>query len=169
MSDSPDLAGFTAAQRRLRSKLGRSVTFFTPLAPIFPSAVASGQFDPETHLPYDPVIQPAGFQVPASGGAASGFVPSGSQASGYASASATCSVVYQPLSTTEIRRPPSDAGAFGERDRSNKHLIADPNDLAAFKNATWFLLDGEAWRIELVKPDGIGGLQRYVIYGEELL
>lgn len=168
MSDSPDLAGFVDAQKRLRSKLGRSVTFFTPLTPIYPSSVGSGKIDPETHLPYDPVIQPAGFRVPASGGAASGFVPAGSQASGYASASATCSVVYHPLDTSEIRRPPVAGTPFGNRDKANKDLIADPSDLAVFERATWFLLDGEGYRIELIKPDGIGGLQRYVIYGEEL-
>lgn len=153
LTPTPNLSGFADAQRRLRQELGRVVTFYTPLQPNFSPSLASGKFDPETHLPYDPVTEPSSYG-------------NASAASGYSTASAQCSVVFQPLAT--IRRGSVQADHLGIRDRSTKDLIADVGDHAVFKNATRFELDGELWKIELIKADGIGAKQRYVIFGEAI-
>lgn len=139
MSPEPDLAGFVEAQRRLRRKLGRRVTFFTPLATSYAPGV---DLDPETQQPFDPTIQPV--------------------ASGYASATVDASVVKRPFS---IRDRPS-VDARGIEPGSNEGLIIDIGELQAVGDASHYEVDGERWKVVKVTPDGIGGEQRIVVIGE---
>jgi hypothetical protein len=161
---SPDREGFMDAQRRLREKLGRDVCFYTPLPEAFAFASASGKFDPETKLPYDPQD-----------------LAIASGASGFASAVVRCSVVFQPLTT--IRRSETERTALGIRSRHNKDLIADIADLDAVKDADFFIVgklvdgvfvgDDIRWMVVNVQTDGVGeghgpaGEQRVVIFGED--
>lgn len=161
----PDRAGFIDAQQRLRENLGRHVCFYTPLPQTFASASASGKFDPETKLPYDP-------QTPS--------IASG--ASGFASAVVRCSVVFQPLTT--IRRDETQATAQGIRSRMNKDLICDIADFPKVEHADFFIVgkldplgafigDGHHWVIADIQTDGVGegdgpaGEQRVVIFGQD--
>jgi hypothetical protein len=135
----PDLTGFVDAQRRLRDKLGRRVTFFTPTASEYALDVA---LDPETQRPFDPTIEPV--------------------ASGYASAVVQASVVKRPFS---IRDRPS-VDARGIEEGGNEGLIVDIGELPAVEDASHYELDGERWKVVAVTIDGIGGEQRAVVIGE---
>jgi hypothetical protein len=141
----PDIRGFAEAQRRLRSKLGRVVSFYTPLASTYDPALPSGAFDPETGEPYDPTIKPT--------------------ASGYVVASAYCSIAFAPLAA--IRRDEVMGEPVGIVSRLNKDLILDKDDWWVASGATMFELDGEFWNIVNTKASGVGALQRYVIFGQD--
>lgn len=149
----PDLAGFDAAQRRLRQKLGRVTIFLQWIDEGYPQGTP---VDQEGNA-FDPTVQPA------SGGY-------------YASASAVCSVVYQPLTT--IRRDEVQSDALGMRSRENKNVIVDPIDYAqseVIQNATYFEIDGHRWRVTNIQDDSLGpnvldgtnGPTRYIVYGED--
>lgn len=140
----PDLIGFQEAQRRLREKLGRVVSFYTPTATVWPT-LSPGVFDPETGVPYDPTIKPL--------------------ASGYVVASAKVSVVYAPLKT--VRRDDEQADALGMRSRLNKDLILDIADAWVASAAVMYELDGEFWAIVNVKRDGLGSATRIIVFGED--
>lgn len=141
----PDIAGFATAQRRLRSKLGRVVKFYTPLPDRFDPALPSGAFDPDTGEPYDPTVRPL--------------------ASGFIVASAKCNTAYAPLSA--VRRDETQAEGIGVMSRLNKDLIMDADDYWVASGATMFELDGEFWKIVNVKSDGVGAKQRYLIFGQD--
>lgn len=140
----PDLAGFADAQRRLRSRFGRVVTFYKPTDALYDPSVP---LDEHTGQPFDPTIRPA------SGGA-------------LASASAVASVVYQPLQGTSRDRTVSDQ--LGRHSKLNKDLILDISERAVASGAVRFEIDEEAWAIVDVKLDGIGELQRVVVFGEAM-
>lgn len=144
MSVDPDLAGFAAAQRRLREKVGRVVTFYTPKPLAWPGDLPAGAFDPETARPFDPTIKPL--------------------ASGWVTASARANTVYAPLAT--IRRDAEQADALGMRSRLNKDLIVDIGDAWVASAATMYELDGEFWQIVDTRRDGVGSAQRLLVYGQ---
>lgn len=141
----PDLDGFARAQRRLRSKLGRVVKFYTPRHPHYDPALPGGAFDPESGEPYDPTIKPV--------------------SSGWVVASARASVAFAPLAT--LRRDEVQGEPQGIMSRLNKDLILDVDDAWTASAASMFELDGEFWRIVNRKFDGIGGKQRYLIFGQD--
>lgn len=141
----PDVAGFAAAQQRLRDKLGRRVTFWHPVPLEYPPDTPSGAFDPDSGFPYDPVNV-----VALNEGA-------------MASASAMCSVVFAPL--IGIAREHNQQDALGLRAHTNMDLIVGMEDVAAASGAAKFAIDDIEWEIYDFQPDGIGGLQRYVVFG----
>lgn len=141
----PDLDGFAAAQRQLRSKLGRVVKFYTAAEDVYDPALPSGAFDPETGEPYDPTIRPI--------------------ASGWIVASTRASVVFAPLST--VRRDEVQGQPEGTRSRLNKDLILDVADAWVASGASMFELDGQFWEIVNLQFDGIGGKQRYIVFGQD--
>lgn len=55
MIQSPDIAGFKAAQTRLRDVLGTEANFKVPGPRTYPPGT---QLDPQTSRPYDPAIRP---------------------------------------------------------------------------------------------------------------
>lgn len=140
----PDIPGFADAQRRLRERFGRVVTFWTPEALGYDPSVP---LDPESRAPFDPTIRPTA--------AASGVM---------ASASAIASVVFQPLTAT--RRDETEQDQSGLRSRLNKDLILDVDDQALAEGASYYELDGERWLIVDVKSDGIGAKQRVIVFGQ---
>jgi hypothetical protein len=140
----PDLAGFAEAQRRLRSRFGRVVTFYKPTDALYDPGVP---IDQQTGQPFDPTIKPA------SGGA-------------LASASAVASVVYQPLQGTSRDRTLSDQ--LGRHSKLNKDLILDIGQRGIASGAVRFEIDGETWAIVDTKLDGVGALQRVVVFGEAM-
>jgi hypothetical protein len=144
-SPSPDLDGFAAAQRNLRSKLGREIKFYTAADPVYDPALPAGAFDPETGEPYDPTIQPI--------------------ASGWVVASAIGSVVFAPLST--IRRDEVQGQPEGTRSRLNKDVILDVDDAWTASGASMFEVDGRFWEIVNRQFDGIGAKQRYIVFGQD--
>lgn len=144
-SGDPDLGGLVAAQRRLRNKLGRVVKFYTPTDAVYDPSLDPGVFDPDTGVPYDPTIQPI--------------------SSGFVVASTRASVAFAPLAT--LRRDELQEQPEGIRSRLNKDLILDVNDSWVASAATMFELDGDFWAIVNRQFDGIGGKQRYIVYGQD--
>lgn len=138
----PDLSGFAEAQQRLRSRFGRVVTFYKPTDVLYDASVP---VDEQTGRPFDPTIKPA------SGGA-------------IASASAVANVVYAPLQGTSRDRTMVDQ--LGRHSRLNKDLILDISQRDVASGAIAYSVDEEEWKIIDVKLDGVGDLQRVVVYGE---
>jgi hypothetical protein len=81
-----------------------------------------------------------------------------------ASASAVASVVYAPLQGTNRDRTVSDQ--LGQHSKLNKDLILGIEDRPIASGAVRFELDGEHWKIVDTKLDGVGDLQRIVVFGE---
>lgn len=160
----PDIAGYRDAQRRLRDHFGRSVRFYGPAAMVWDTSLAPGEFDPETGLPFDPVI--TGSAQASANVAIPDLTLIGS---------AQADVVFQPL--TAIRRDELAEDQLGIRSRLNKDLILDINDLPVASGATYFQVgtasgdswvadDDELWKIVNLKTDGVGGLQRVIVFGQ---
>lgn len=141
----PDLAGYVAAQRRLRSKLGRIVKFYTERPPTYDLSLPAGTFDPESGLPYDPTVKPL--------------------SSGWVVASARASIAFAPLAT--LRRDEVQGEPEGTRSRLNKDVILDVDDAWTASGASMFEIDGQFWEIVNRQFDGIGGKQRYIVYGQD--
>lgn len=141
----PDLDGLAAAQRQLRSKLGRVVKFYSASEAAYDPALPSGAFDPDTGAPYDPTIRPL--------------------SSGWVVGSARASVVFAPLST--VRRDEVQEQPEGRRSRLNKDVILDVDDAWVASGASMFEVDGQFWTIVNRQFDGIGAKQRYIVYGQD--
>lgn len=137
----PDIAGFAAAQQRLRDKLGLDIRFYIPVSEEYDPSVP---LDPQTGKPYDPRIQPL--------------------ASGFASATVRCTVVR-----TVVGRSPdtlTDETAIGAMNTEDVALIMAAEDWPLVSEATEFELFGIRYSIEDDRLDGIGGAQRRVVIGE---
>jgi len=144
----PDLEGFAQAQAQLRQKLGRRVTFWHPAAPVYDPETPSGAFDPERGRPFD-IVGVRALNEDA-----------------VASASAMCSVAFQPARGIDSERNRQDA--LGLKSRLNLDLILGAEDIAAASGASHFELDATSWEIYGLQPDAIGetgGPQRYIVYG----
>jgi hypothetical protein len=132
----PDLAGFTDAQQRLRERFGEPVVFLSDVQLQF---AAGTQFDAETGMPYDPVLEPT--------------------ASAQASATVRCDVAFRAIGN-EV-----DFSALGAVEQTHVMLIADIADRAACEPCDEFVCRGERFQVTAQKPDGIGGLQRWLVFG----
>lgn len=135
-----DLAGFADAQQRLRGQFGEEVTFFYPEQFLYP---AGTPIDPETGEPYDPTV------VPISASAASAVV--------------RCNFGF--YSTVAQRGEQAEDVAAGKFDKTHVLLIADIAAASAIAPAVDFEARGTRFRVEAQKPDGIGALQRYLVWG----
>lgn len=138
-----DLAGFAAAQRRLRANFGEPITFLGPPVSTWPPDTP---LDPETNLPYDPVL------------AATTTTNEQSVVN--------CDVVYKAVNRAGIGGA-SETSALGWIETGNMMLIADISDRALIDGKASFIARGEHWDIHATVADGIGGIQRYLIYGRK--
>jgi hypothetical protein len=139
MSVMPDKLGFADAQQRLRDKLGLDITFFGPLQAVYPPGTS---IDPETDLPYDPMLIPT--------------------SSGQASAIVRCSVVHRPL-TLPASHGEESAEGWGSHDDVSLIMAADQAPTVA--SATSFMYAEHLFTIRTTMFDGIGDIQRYLIHG----
>jgi hypothetical protein len=137
----PDIAGFLEAQERMREEFGRDVAFNVPVAATWP---ADTQLD-ENGEPYDPTV------VPTSGG-------------GTAPSVIHVGVVRQALPTNE--EDEVDRGPGGVRSTERAVLIVAPPDYLTVQPAVSFELDGIAYTITDMTPDGIVGTDRWLVFGE---
>jgi hypothetical protein len=129
-----DLAGFAAAQRRLRAQFGETAVFLQPPQFTYPSGTP---IDPDTHRPYDPVIQPT--------------------ASAQASAAVNVTVAFATAN-------PEDEAPLGFVERTRVMLIADLADRARCEGAAAVVVREGRYQVTSMKPDGIGGLQRWLTF-----
>lgn len=142
MAETPNIAGFSEAQARLRDKLGLDVKLLTPVA----AAYASGTvLDPSTGAPYDPRIKPT--------------------ASGFVSATIRATVIADRLGTEDDTQTNS-AGIF-----SNKSLVLDVavEDWPRASGATQFEVLEQRYEIRDAQPDGFAQITtRHLIFGERV-
>lgn len=137
---SPDLAGLVDAQRRLRGEFGVEVTFWGEPVENYPPGTP---LDPETGRPYDPTIKPTTASA--------------------ASAAVTCTVAFR--SNTEDQQ---EVGAIGIAERTHVQLQADIDDAPAIEGAIAFDVHSERFKVEAMKPDGIGpAVQRFLVWGRK--
>lgn len=142
MAVTPDIAGFRAAQARLAAQFGTDVTFLVPAAPEDITWPDGTTFDPESGLPFDPVIEPT------SGGDAS---------------EVTVSVqIVHRTDNAEV-----SASAIGWVEGASMALIITNDDIAPIKLATAVVVYGERQRIVSFRPDGIqNSIDRWVCFTE---
>jgi hypothetical protein len=137
MPPTADLAGFTAAQQRLRQQFGEDVTFYGAEVNVFP---AGTPIDPESGRPYDPALEPT--------------------SSTRASAVVKCNVAYR----SRIERAQEQA-ALGIGGRMHVMLIADITDAVHINDKVEFEVRTERFKLEASEPDGVGAVQRLLVWG----
>lgn len=175
----PDLAGFADAQHRLTTILGRDVRFYAPAEMLYDPGISPFAFDAEG-FPLDPL---AGASAVASADVAIADLS--------LSGSAHCSVVFRPLQTSIMRRDETTETPLAIRSGLNRDLILNVEDIPQTTDATHFMVgtfargpdgeilrdldgseqewtpdDGELWKVVNAKTDGLGGFQRYIVYGQ---
>ena len=133
MADGPDLAGFADAQERLRGHFGEPVVFLRPAEEDWGPGV---EFDPETGNPYDPMAVPV--------------------ASARASAAVNCDVAFRG------RDEDIEWSALGFVEAEDALLICSIAAASAASGAESALLRGEEYLVVSQRPDGIGGVQRFL-------
>jgi len=136
----PDLAGFAAAQRSLRERFGEQVTFYGDVSFTYPPGT---RLDPQTSRPFDPVIQPT--------------------ASAVATASGMLDVAFITAEDDDARETP--VGRVATQDLM---LIADISERPLFEGKKTAVVRGEEYAVQAQRPDGVGGLQRYLTWVKKL-
>lgn len=139
-----DLAGFAAAQQRLRSQFGETVWFIQAESVTFPPGTP---IDPVTNKPYDPAI------------AASTMVA--------ASASAQCDVFFRAISRGGMGHEYAQS-AEGIRNFSLSMLITDISNRSICEGAVKVILRGDVWKVMSEKPDGVGAVQRWLTFVKQV-
>lgn len=141
---SPDLAGFAAAQLRLRAYFGVDATFIVPGADTWPVGTP---LDPETGKPYDPFLEPsvAGDDV---------------------EVEVHCSYVHRPFTPGLWGGLDTPATPIGVVDRGIAGLILTPEQHDAVDGATRVVIGAETWDVELWRNDVQFGLDRWLVYLE---
>jgi hypothetical protein len=181
----PDLAGFTAAQASLRTFFGRDVRFYGPADVIYDPTVPLSEFDDEG-FPMDPLVAASATNLANIEIANLTIV-----------GSAHCNVLFQPLAA--MRRDELGEDELGFSSILNKDLLMDIADFPQASGATYFMVgtferdtsgaivyvdppnddgsneaafepdDGELWKVVQTKVDGLGAIQRYVVFGQGTL
>lgn len=141
----PDLAGFAAAQQRLRDAFGEVVTFYADETElVWPGGVT---IDPETHRPYDPTVVPVSSAV--------------------GSAQVKCDVVFKAINRAGIGGE-VDFSEAGMAETDHIMLIAPSAAASAIDGKSTFHARDETFKITATKFDGVGAIQRYLTYGRRM-
>jgi hypothetical protein len=130
-SDTPDLNGFRAAQVRLHGVFATGVTFIVPVATEELQWPVGTTFDPETGMPFDPVIQATG------------------------DVQTTVAIPAEVVHRTTGQGDQTTFGALGWVEGANMALIIRPLDKQKVEQATEAVVFGERQRIMSFRPDGI--------------
>lgn len=167
----PDLAGFVDAQNRKRQYLGRDVRFYQ-LATL---TYAPGVPTDEEGQALDPLA------VPTTESTLADVEIDNLTYCG----SAHCNVVFRSLQTSLLRRDQTQETPLAIRSGLDKDLILGIADAPVAQGADYFQVgtmardalgnvlypeqwtadEDELWKIVSAKADGLGELQRYVVYG----
>jgi hypothetical protein len=141
----PDIAGFRAAQQRLRELLGTTVTFLIPEAATW---AAGEPIDPETGRPMDP------FAEPATGG-------------GLVEVTKRVSFVARPLTSGRALGGDVAAAPIGNVDMGSAALIVDVADYPDVEDATRVHVGQALYDIENWRFDTLGEAERWIAYLEK--
>lgn len=139
MTVAPNLAGFAAAQRRLRDELGVDADFTIPVAATWDPAEA---IDPDTGRPYDP------FATPTSGG-------------GVSVERVRCSFASRPIAAGDPQQSP-----IGDADPGQPALIIDAADYARVRNATRVTVGATVYDVQLFRQDLVARYERWLCFLE---
>lgn len=137
MAVTPDKPGFAAAQAQLRDYFGEDVTFHFEAVRTWAPDVP---INPSTGEPYDPAIAAA--------------------TSNERTETVKCDVVFS------ARNPKAVATAIGEELAGAVVLIAGIADRANMEGAEVAEVRGERYQLIGSRPDGIGGVQRFLAWGK---
>jgi hypothetical protein len=132
MAETPDIAGFADAQERLRVGFGELVVFLRPPELTWPDGTA---LDPETGRPYDPMV--AGSAVQSSG-------------------AVNCTIAFKG------RDEDVKWTALGLTEAEDALLICDLAAASAASGAQSAVFRGEEYLVVAQRPDGVGGIQRFL-------
>lgn len=140
----PDIDGFEAAWRNLHQKFSTPVTFHIPPAPGTTTYPEGTSFDPDTGLPFDPVVEPV---------------------SGNESTDIDVNVgIVQEMRAFDDATTPTIVGLL---ESAKMALILTPGDKVMVEDATTVTVYGERQRITSWQPDGLfGTLDRWFIFTE---
>lgn len=131
--DGPDLGGFADAQERLRGHFGELVVFLRPPEFEWPADV---ELDPETGKPYDPMAEP--------------------ELTAQASGAVRCDVAFRG------RDEDVKWTALGFTEAEDVLLISSIAAASAASGARSAIVRGEEYLVVAQRPDGIGGIQRFL-------
>lgn len=140
----PDIAGFLDAQNRLRDNMGHDVDFMVRVPAVWPEDVALD----DDGSPYDPTVEPL------SGG-------------GLEAVTKRVGVIYKQASPM---RPGAATRFEPIGEMSGIDLILDVNaaDRADIQTAVQVWLNEQRFKIVEWVPGGLGKIDRYLVYGQEL-
>lgn len=131
----PNLTGFWAALKQKRAAFAEPVTFTRPAAHVWPPDTP---IDPETGLPYDPVL----------------------------AAQATETEEIEVPANVAIRgQEDADVNAAGWFDNTHALAIVDLDRRGDVENATHFVARDVRYQIVVSRADGVAGDDRYLTYG----
>lgn len=145
MATTPDFAGFTEAQERLRAAFGHAIVFTIPGAVVWPPGTA---LDPESGTPFDPSVAP--------------------ESTGETTTTVTVSVVDRPMGLS--RRGIDDSverKAIGWVEEGGVVLIVNTEDWPLIRDAESFVYADSTYAIRQIEHDFLGAAERYLIYGSQ--
>lgn len=139
----PDLAGYTEAQQRLRENFGEEVILLFPEEVTWPPGTP---IDEETGRPFDPVVAASATVSP--------------------EATINANVVFKAVNRAGISGE-AQATAMGWMETGDVMLIADISDKDTIDGAVRFRVRDMTWDVHATLEDGIGGVQRYLVFGKK--
>ncbi len=140
----PDLAGFKAAQQRLREQVGVDVTFRIPVPPVWPPGTP---LDPQTGRPYDPTVEPQ------SGGT-------------FGSVVKRVGLVFRPIKVN-VEDPVGEEVQGGIRHGESLALSVSTADYPDIEDAAQVNVEGTEYRVMSIIVDP-GLDNRYIVFGEAM-
>jgi hypothetical protein len=139
MTPVPDVAGYAAAQTRLREQLGIDADFLIKGEPVWPPGTP---IDPETGKPYDPFLDPV---TPVE----------------ETTITVRVSFVHRPLDAADPAASP-----IGPLDRGNAALIVAEADYPTVHGARRVQVAGEVWDLQSWRHDVAARMPRWIAYLE---
>lgn len=139
MMVNPDVAGFQAAQARLRAELGVDVTFLVPVAPTYPPGTP---VDPDTGRPLDPFAEPVTER-------------------GWDEEPARVSFINRGVGEGDAAQTP-----LGSIDEGKAALIIDGDTYGRVRRATRVKIGPETYAVEQMRYDPSLRSERYVVFLE---
>lgn len=131
----PSLTEFRGAMERKRAAFAETVTFSKPGAHVWPPDTA---IDPETGLPYDPVLAAEATEL---------------------------DTVDVPANVAIRGQEDAKQNAAGWFDNTHALAIVDLARRGDVEDATHFVARGVQYQVVVSRADGVVGEDRYLIYG----
>jgi hypothetical protein len=145
----PDILGFEEAQRRQHSFFDGDVVFRIPPVVGDVTYPAGTSFDPETGLPFDPVVEATG------------------DTDEFTEITVKAAVVRTVLSNRRLEDE-SRAGALGVMEEGNLVLILQTDVKPTVEDATEVVALDERWEISEWRPDGLNSTDRWLVFAKEM-